>query len=354
MRGFFDLFRLAGVKVDGQDLGRAQLGEMAGLAARSGAGVEDGSSPGRSGVQGNELRRLVLRLEQPLLVPFDVESGRGARSEDEGIRGVLTRGGNDSLLAERAPHLVARRLAPCHPHRRRRLLLVCRAKLLRLFETEPFRPPLDHPARMRVRRGDVPCRVDFPRGEGGRGARLRESAQHRVRVTRGARCSQRPHQLDALIDHGPRRHTGMVEKLERGQPERRADVRVELLGRSLGMDRDRAIELQLPTQRSVGELGRERRLARLERPRGPERPVEGEVREGASLLDAEEHFRGDATRGRDRHGRLVTLRPTAVYRRRMPPRVAPTCKGRIQSCRMRNLQHRSRLWEPHGRRRASR
>src|SRR5438067_10715111 len=98
------------------------------------------------------------------------------------------------------------------------------------------------------------------------------------------------------------------------------------------MDRDRAIELQLPRQRSVGELGRERRLARLERPRGPERPVEGQVREGASLLEAEEHFRGDATRGRDRHGRLVTLRPTAVYRRRMPRRVAPTCKGRIQSC----------------------
>ena len=75
---------------------------------------------------------------------------------------------------------------------------------------------------------------------------------------------------------------------------------------------ERAVQLQLPAQSSVRQLGAQRRLARVQRAGRAQRSVQGQVGERAALLDAQEHLRRQPARRGNRHARASTAsRPFA-------------------------------------------
>ena len=124
--------------------------------------------------------------------------------------------------------------------------------------------------------------------------------QHRVDELE-ARPAGRLRQLDALVDGGVRRDAVEEQQLQHAEPQRVAHRRVEPLDRPAGAGGDHVVERAAALHRAVGELRRERALARVEpgaRRLGRERAVG--VR--AVPLDAPQHRRGDAAGGRDGGG----------------------------------------------------
>src|SRR5205807_2091595 len=77
----------------------------------------------------------------------------------------------------------------------------------------------------------------------------------------------------------------------RGDAQGRPQRRVQFGGRARAMRPERAVQLQLPAQSSVRQLGAQRRLARVQRAGRAQRSVQGQVGERAALLDAQEHLR---------------------------------------------------------------
>ncbi len=308
---------LARVEVHGQH-GSSRpddLREVARLAPGRGAGVENARTGGRSGIQRDELRRLVLRLEEALFVSLDVEGGRRARGQHQRVGAVSARLRLDARLAQRLARL-GKRAAP-HAHHRGRLPLVRLAQLLRLIEPEPARPALDHPARMRRASRDVPDRIGLARWRLGRRALLGKPPQHGVDEARGASCLQLLGQLDRLVDHRPLRHARMMEQLERAHAQRNPRRRVDFLERAIAVRRQRAIELELPAQRPVSQLGGQRRLARLEHAGLAQRRVERQVGERAVVLHPQEHLRCDPARGRCHRARFyLSATPSAPASRK--------------------------------------
>ena len=102
------------------------------------------------------------------------------------------------------------------------------------------------------------------------------------------------------------RDARVVQQLERGNAQCSAHRRVEVAGRAVAMRGERAVELELPAERAICQLGAERHFARLEHTRGPQRAVEREVCERATLLHAQEHLRRQPARRGDRHARAST------------------------------------------------
>ncbi len=281
------------------------LGQVAGLPPRRGAGVEDAGRSVRRREQRHELRRLVLRLEETLLVSLDVQCGGRSRREDQRVGTVFAWMRLDPGLPQRVLRLLQRGLPPRHAHGRGRLLLVRRAQLLRLGRAQPARPALDHPARMGGDRRDVPHRVYVARGRRRGRPGLRQASQHGVDESRRARRSQLLGQLHRLVHRRVRGDLRVVQELEGAEAKRHAHRLVQVLQRAIAVCPQRPVELELPAQGAVGQLRGQRHLARLQDPGLPQGRVEGEIREGPVLRHPQEHVRRDAPRWR-RHARLLS------------------------------------------------
>jgi len=115
----------------------------------------------------------------------------------------------------------------------------------------------------------------------------------------------------------------VVEQLEGAEPQRHAHGLVEILQGAVAVRGQRPVEPQLPAQGPIGELGRQRRLARLQDARLAEGGIEGKVGESASLRDAHQHLGRDAPRG-CRHARasIMCLQPAGM-RRSLPAHEDP-------------------------------
>ena len=96
-----------------------------------------------------------------------------------------------------------------------------------------------------------------------------------------------------------------MQQLERAEAQRDPDGLVEIVERPVAVRRKRPVQLELPAQRPVGQLRRQRHLARLEGARLPQRGIERQVGERPSLRDAHEDLPRDAPRGRH-HGALLS------------------------------------------------
>ena len=216
------------------------------------------------------------------------------------------RPGVDAALSQDLLHPVARGTAPGDPDHGGRLLLVGGSQLPGLLDAEPPRPALDEPAWMRGECRDVPDGIGLSRGRRRWRSVLRQAPQHRVRVPRRARQAQCADQLHPLVHCRARGHAGMVQQLESGHPQRRADRRIELGGRARAVRCERAVQLQLPAQRSVRQLGAERRFAGLDRTGRSQSAIQRQVGEGAALLDSQEHLGRQPARSGNRHSRAST------------------------------------------------
>src|SRR5207245_4906131 len=104
--------------------------QMASLASRCGACVQDPCRAVRRGKKRYELGGLVLGLEQALLVSLDVQRRWRSRGEDQRIRAVPPWTRIDARRSQRFLCARYRSFSPRDADGRRRLLLVCRAELL--------------------------------------------------------------------------------------------------------------------------------------------------------------------------------------------------------------------------------
>ena len=120
-------------------------------------------------------------------------------------------------------------------------------------------------------------------------------------------------------------------------PERDLHRLLQAGQRAVAVRLDGSIELELPAERPVAELRRQRRLARLEDSRLPERRVQGQVREGAALRDAEQDLGRDPAR-LGRH----SAPPLQGKRRSRSRQARPIARGR-------NAQQKPEPEEPPGR-----
>ena len=105
-----------------------------------------------------------------------------------------------------------------------------------------------------------------------------------------------------------------MEQLVRRQPQHDPRRRVERIERLVAVRDQRAVELDLPAQGAVRQLGRQRRLARLEHAGLAKRRIERQVGESAVLFDAEEDLGSDAARGRGHRRGLYHLILAGVAR----------------------------------------
>ena len=168
--------RLAGVEIDGEH--RAAIGElreMARLPTRRRAGVEHPRLRSRRGEQGDQLRRLVLGLEQALLRPPRCPARAARPPRGSGRRGCQ-RPGRDSIPAFCSASCAwATVPAPRDANRCRRLLLVGRAELLRIGRPSQRDQRSTIAARMRAHARHVTNR-NPPRARAGRAARASRRA----------------------------------------------------------------------------------------------------------------------------------------------------------------------------------
>ena len=184
---------------------------------------------------------------------------------------------------------------------------------VRLLEPEPLHPAVHQPTRMGRDRGDVADRIGIAPRRLWRSPRFRQTAQHRVRISRRTSQPDRSDELHALVHRGVRGHARVMQQLERGDPQRGTQRRIQVGWRPIAVGAQSAIELQLPSDRAVRQLGAKRDFPRIERACRPERAVESEVGESSSLFDAQKHLRSQPARRGNRHARLLQPRSVCVH-----------------------------------------
>ena len=228
---------------------------MAGLGSRCSAGVEDAHSGPGLGGQGDQLRRLVLHLEQALLERL--ERGHGARAvEPQSQRRVRGGVGDDAGGGERGDQLLAGGAGPVDAHAHRRGLVVGVAERRRLVRAQPRDPAAYQPRRVRGLDREA---LDGVVGQGDL-AVVGDLAQDRVDEARRPAEAQRLGDLDRLAHRGVAGHAGEVEQLVGADAQRHEHAGLELAQRALAVPAEDVVERKHPAGDAVAHLGGQGRV----------------------------------------------------------------------------------------------